>query len=101
MTLAHLAAAVTPSPTPSTTGTPGTPAVDGAGYSGAVTMTAGVVLVLLLFWLVQKRSGSGGVALLAFTAGTLLAATQIGGTFAQFGSTAVNSGVQAITEVLS
>lgn len=91
-------AATTPPPAPG----PGTPAGDGAAYSGgAVTMTAGVCLVLLLFWLVQKRAGSGGVALLAFTAGTLLAVTQIGQTFARLGSTAVNSGVTAITQVLS
>ncbi|WTW96858.1 hypothetical protein OG216_27410 [Streptomycetaceae bacterium NBC_01309] len=91
----------TPTPTPPTT-TPGTtPAVDEAYTGGAVTLTAGVVLFVLLVWLVQRRTGSGGVAFLAFTAGVLLAATQIGQTVARLGTTAVNSGVTAFTQVLS
>ncbi|GAA4978118.1 hypothetical protein GCM10023205_52530 [Yinghuangia aomiensis] len=89
--------AATPPPT-----TPGVPGTEGSvDVGGPVTMTAGVLLVLFLIWLVQRRNGSAGVAVVAFTAGTLLAVTQIGQTFARLGSTVVNSGVQAVTQVFT
>lgn len=93
--------APTPVPAPPTGGPASTPVPDAGFTGGAVTLTAGVVLFALLVWLVQRRAGSGGVALLAFTAGVMLAATQIGQTVARLGTTAVHSGVTAVTQVLS
>lgn len=104
-----LPAANTPAPpAPVPTPTPGTVpgSVPGTGpgtaaLNGTVTLGVGVIMVLLLIWVVQRKAGTTGVAVLAFTTGVMLAASKVGQAFAGIGSGVVVSGMTAFASVFT